>query len=573
MDRQVRLNGLPDNRSEFFMKHFSAKRIGRFSGVLGTLSLLLAAGMPGCAANESPVVDNSDPVAAILSQPLTALTNQCSFNPTSGLMTVTLVAGETAILGLRAADSAILQNGQGCISTAAGTPQVLAKTTTLKKIVVTGTAGVDHVILDFTNGLFAMGTSSTSTTGIQIDLLAGAGNTVGIRGTTGADTVTFGGTQTILMNTDAYKDIVVTDVGATNTVYTVSLGDGNDTFTASGGTGATGVFGLPVTVFGGAGIDTFNEGAASTVSETLHGGAGVDVLSYASRTGNLTMVLGDATATDGESLELDNLDDDIETVNGGTGNDTFSGTALAHTFNGNAGNDKLLALATVDGAQVFNGGADSDTVDYSARSVAVVVTIDGVAANDGESGETDSIAVDVENIVGSSVADNLTGNLSNNRITGGDGDDTMNGGAGDDIFPQGLADDGADIITGGTGADTIDYSARTAVVVALLDGNATSGETGENDTLGVACVPAVAGCIDVENLWGGSLGDTLTGNSSANELVGGTGDDTLNGLANDDVLEGGGLAETNVLNCGTGDGDIAFGEGTGPGTKNADCEF
>jgi len=554
------------------MKHFSAKRIGRFSGVLGTLSFLLAAGMPGCAANESPAVDNSDPVAAKLSEPLTALAGTCTFTPATGLMTVAVAAGETAIIGMRAADSAILQNGADCTSTVAPNPHVLVKSTTIKKLVVTGSAGVDHVILDFTNGLFAMGTSSTATSGIQIDLLAGVANTVGIRGTTGADTFTFGASETLLLNTDAYKDVVVTAVGGTVTEYTVSLGEGNDTFSASGGTGAAGAFAHTVTVYGGGGNDTFNEGAAITLSETLHGGGGTDVLNYTSRTGALTMILGDVTATDGESGELDNLDDDIETVNGGSGNDTFSGTAAVHTFNGNAGNDTLLARATVDGAQVFNGGADVDTVDYSARSVAVVVTIDGVAANDGEALETDSIAADVENIVGSSVGDNLTGNVSNNRITGGDGVDIMNGGAGDDVFPQGIVPDGADTITGGTGADTIDYSGRTASVVALLDGTALSGETGETDTLGVACVPVVAGCIDVENLWGGTANDTLTGNNSANELVGGLGDDTLNGGANDDVLEGGGLAETNLLNCGTGDGDIAFGEGSG-GTKNVDCEF
>ena len=77
-------------------------------------------------------------------------------------MTVTVGAGETAIISRRAADSAILQNGDSCDN--------LATNSTLKKLVVTGNGARRDVILDFTNGLFGVGTSSTATTGITVDL-------------------------------------------------------------------------------------------------------------------------------------------------------------------------------------------------------------------------------------------------------------------------------------------------------------------------------------------------------------------------------------------------------------------
>jgi hypothetical protein len=57
-------------------------------------------------------------------------------------------------------------------------------------------------------------------------------------------------------------------------------------------------------------------------------------------------------------------------------------------------------------------------------------------------------------------------------------------------------------------------------------------------------------------------------------LVGGTGDDTLTCLAGDDTLDGGGLAQSNILDCGAGDGDIAYGQGTGgTASKMSNCEF
>jgi len=557
--------------------------------IVGVAALLAAcAGPVAESKTRAPTapLDTNNPFAEIEAN-LTPLATACTFNATTGAMTVSIASGETAIISRRAADSAILQNGAECT--------VPVTAATLKKITVTGSSGTDTLILDFTNGLFATGTTSASTTGIVVDLVSGSNDTVGIKGTSGDDSFTFGASG-IFLNTDPNKDITLSNVDA----YVVSLGDGADTYSGAGATGIGGVFGSAITVYGGKGADTFNQGTASTPSETIYGGDGTDTVSYASRTAAVTVTLG-ASANDGIAGENDDLNSDVEVVtggsaadtmtaasgvaatfNGGAGNDTLTGDSGADTLNGDDGNDTLIGKAGNDtlnggagndtfdeesasnGGDVMNGGTGVDKVDYSARTSALTVTMDGVAANDGESGENDNVKADVEDIVGGSGNDSITGNGLNNVIDGGDGNDTLNGGAGDDTFAQGAAADGNDTISGGTGSDTVDYGSRTADITAVLDNATASGDlaASEADVLNT----------DVENLNGGSGDDALTGNASANQLVGGAGDDTLTGLAGDDTLEGGGGTEENILDCGA-DFDIGFGEGSGTNAAKTNCEL
>lgn len=555
------------------------------------LTLALATAITACAGKASEPqpavvapVDPDDPFAAV-EQGLSPLATACTFNATTGLMTVVLAADETVVLSKRAADSAILQNGFACT-----TP---VTSTTLKKITITGAAGDETVVLDFTNGLFATGTSSAASSGIAIDLAAGT-DTLLVKGTSSADTITYGATG-ILLNTDTNKDIVATNVET----HKVSLGAGNDVFSASGNATVGAAFGSAVSVYGGSGNDTFSQGATTTVSETLFGGPGTDTVDYSLRTAALTVSISATTdADDGLAGEADDIQSDVEVVTGGSANDTMTAaTGVAATFNGGAGNDTLVGDSGADvlsggagddvlrggagadtlngdagddrfdeettsnGGDVINGGAgDHDLVDYSARTAALTVTMDGVAANDGETGETDNVKSDVEDIIGGTVADTITGNASNNKIKGGDGNDVLSGGAGDDVFDQGAAADGNDTITGGTGADTIDYSARVAVITAVLDGVTASGDltASEADLLGT----------DVENLWGGDQDDFLTGNALDNEIVGGVGDDTIDGGAGDDTIEGG-LGD-DTITCGTGF-DVRVGS-AGTDVVGASCE-
>ena len=554
------------------------------------LSCLMMFSLAGCSTSTTAPVATDDPFQQA-EERLSPLAGACTFVVNSGLMTVNVAAGETAILSRRAADSAILQNGASCDN--------LATSSTLKKLLIVGAGAgaAKTVILDFTNGLFGVGTSSVATTGIDVNLGAVAGNTLGIRGTAAADNIAYGATG-VNLNNDAFKDISISNVD-THVVY---LGDGADTFSSAGGAPIGGAFATPIAVYGGAGADLFNQGATATLSETIYGGADIDTVSYALRTAAVTVTVG-AGVNDGIALEVDDIKSDVEivtggtlgdtmtaastvavTFNGGPGDDTLIGDTAADTLNGDAGNDILRGKggadilsggdgndsfdeeAAANGGDIFNGGAGIDTLDYSARLLGVTVTMDGAGANDGATaspGEGDNCKADVENILGTAVADSITGNALNNTITGGLGVDTLNGGAGDDLFLTGAVSDGLDTISGGTGVDTIDYSGRAVFVTVTLAPSAPSGIASEGDLL----------ATDMENVIGTDYNDIITGNASANELVGGLGDDTLDGLAGDDVLEGGGGAEANKLDCGAGDGDIGFGQGSDLLATRINCEF
>ncbi len=91
---------------------------------------------------------------------------------------------------------------------------------------------------------------------------------------------------------------------------------------------------------------------------------------------------------------------------------------------------------------------------------------------------------------------------------------------------------GDDVIDGGAGSDTTDYSNSSGTVTVVLtnvvsghSGGSSSGAAG-NDTL-----------IDIENIFGGSGSDSLTGNSSDNLIRGNAGDDTINGAAGNDTAD------------------------------------
>jgi len=513
------------------------------------------------------------------SEALTDLSSQCSFVSGTGTLTVAMATGDVAMVA-KSTTNAITINGFACGG---------ATSVTLKKLVVTGTAGAQTLILDFMNGLFAPGIAAS--VGIDVDLGLGT-DALKIRGSKAVDTFVFGSTG-IAFNADALRDISHTNVET----FVVSMSDGADTFSGAGNAATGGAaFTSVVSVFGGAGddvirggdgddsldggdgADTFTTGAAADGNDTMIGGAGTDIADYSLRTAALTLSIDD-TANDGEGAEADDIQTTVETIKGGSAADTITGSGNADTIfggaendtitgglgadvlNGDAGDDTFLEGSATSGGDTFNGGAGVDTVSYTSRTVAVSVTIDAVAL-DGESGELDKVQVDVENVIGGSGNDVLVGSASDNNLaggagndtvsgglgndvlTGGAGTDTLNGDAGDDRFNEGTAASGTDTINGGAGVDTVDYSGRTNGLTVTLAPGSPSGEGAEADVLG----------SDLENVLGGAGDDSITGNASDNQLEGGAGADSLFGLAGDDVLDGN--AGSDIIDCGTGDGDV-----------------
>jgi Ca2+-binding RTX toxin-like protein len=342
-----------------------------------------------------------------------------------------------------------------------------------------------------------------------------------ITGTSGADTIT--GTSG--------PDVICANGGAD----TVSGGDGDDVII--GGTGDD-------SLDGGAGSDVFLSDRVADGADTITGGTATDVLSYAERTGGVS-VASDVVANDGEASEHDDVRADVETIVGGAGNDHLVGSALNNTLvggfgddalDGGPGDDTFLSNADPDGADVFTGATGRDHVSWADRAASVQADPDG-QSDDGGSGERDNVHADVEVFSGGAGNDALTGGPGADVIDGGSGDDLIDGGGGDDTLSGAAgadtfvvhANDGADVIAGGSASDSISYAVRTAAVSVNPDGVANDGEATEHDDVRA----------DVENITGGGGADTIVGTASANRLDGGAGNDTLRGLAGDDTLIGG----------------------------------
>lgn len=530
---------------------------------------ITAAFLVGCGGQaQSPGTQKPiDDIFGVATENLTALQNTCQYNTTSKLLTISLVANEVAIITrepgadpIDLTDDYLLVNGFEC--------NVQVPASTVSKITVTTTGtGNETVVFDFSNGLYATGGSSSTTTGLNVSLGNGTGDMLGFKFGDGNDAIVYGASGASWGN-DNLKDLTYSGVE----VHKVYLGDGNDSYAGTGSLAGTGAAFNPTTkieVYGGPGDDLFTQGTVKTPKELLSGGEGNDTVSYALRTVPLSISLsateddndGDPSATTASPAEKDDLREDIEVIIGGTsndvivggaGNDTIYGGAGDDTLSGGDGNDTLYGEAGNDtflegeaggGTDVFDGGDGIDTLSYAGREDAVTVTLDD-NANDGETGENDN-AMSIENLIGGDGNDTLTGNASNNVLIGGPGNDTL---------------------VGGGGRDTASYATHTIAVVASLstdgDPTETNGAAGEEDSI----------AADIENLTGGDGDDTLTGNDENNELVGGPGADTLNGGAGDDILEGGAASNTdnNVLDCGAGDGDIGYGQGSGTKTN---CEF
>jgi Ca2+-binding RTX toxin-like protein len=208
------------------------------------------------------------------------LAADCILNA-AGDMTLNLAANETAYLFKRAADLKVVAN-----ATIAGAE---CTTSATNKITINGSTGSEQVIIDYYSGVFAAAT--TSTPNIAIDLGAGAGDTVKIRGTAGADLVTLGtrGTTSYFsLNTVGVAARTFADISMAGVeIIKVSTGPGNDTITGQGGAAVGSTTALPVvaldgaislTVWGGDDNDTITSGALSVgTHNVLYGGAGDDL--------------------------------------------------------------------------------------------------------------------------------------------------------------------------------------------------------------------------------------------------------------------------------------------------------
>lgn len=402
----------------------------------------------------------------------------------------------------------------------------------------------------------ALATSSASVAGGTVTLAAAAGDTDGVTVSFAAGTYTIGDTAGVSAGAGCTQS-GPTSVSCAATGLTADLGDMNDELTISSSGPGT------VEVKGGDGDDKLTGGPGP---ERLRGDGGKDTLSGGK---------GDDTLASGGG------DDSLD---GGEGDDVFEDTGIGSgtdAIKGGPGNDRLSAgdmsppagepAGTV--TQIYSGGPGRDSVGYSSTTAPVVVTLDG-QAGDGKAGERDEIGADVEDLTGGRGGDTLVGNELDNAIKGGAGDDVLTGGAGSDTLEGGApglagadgddrlkgeegddkltgegGDDtleggpGSDAMNGGEGRDTADYQSLFEAVEVTLDGLANDGRALELDNVG----------LDVENVRGGRLGDTLSGSDASNVLEGGSGEDYLDGAAGPDDLAGGDSGDVLRSRDGTAD--------------------
>ena len=198
---------------------------------------------------------------------------------------------------------------------------------------------------------------------------------------------------------------------------------------------------------------------------------------------------------------------------------SHAGDTITITESGNAPGGGGKINVTAAGTCTATGGGSSATCP------AAGITLVNVELSDQNDQAVLNLAIPSVIRAGDGT-DVITGGGGGDQLFGDEGNDTVNGGGGDDkLFGGG----GPDQLNGGDGIDTVDYSSATTPVTVTIDGNAGDGPSGESDNVN----------IDVENVIGGSAGDSLTGSSAANGLFGGPGDDTLDGGAGPDTLDGG----------------------------------
>jgi Ca2+-binding RTX toxin-like protein len=191
----------------------------------------------------------------------------------------------------------------------------------------------------------------------------------------GGDVVSFGArTNPVVVNlasdTAGEDGESSEDDDVRSTIENAVAGSGSDALTGNGDANTlTGGGGADIFIgnagddnmIGDAGIDTFDERttAKGAGADRVDGGAnGSDVVLYNARTAAVNVNLTDGTATDGEAGEQDDIENTVEDVTSGTGNDTLTGNVNDNILNGNVGADTLRGDLGDDTLRAQDGAAD-----------------------------------------------------------------------------------------------------------------------------------------------------------------------------------------------------------------------
>ncbi|MEZ5957198.1 MAG: FG-GAP-like repeat-containing protein [Hyphomonadaceae bacterium] len=360
-----------------------------------------------------------------------------------------------------------------------------------------------------------------------------------IDGGDGIDTLTFDRSNTavafslnlntLLANGLFYDGTTVTNVENFN----ILAGGGADTFTITADVGSQ------FNINGGAGTDhlivDFSTQSGAIVFDTFFGGiidtgvgtvvySGFDRLTATGGSGNDSFLgsANDDMISGGDGNDTLYGDFGNDAINGGDGDDYIDGGAGNDTINAGAGND-TIAFNT-GGADQIDGGDGIDTVSLNLSSLTAGVTLTP-ATMGSPTGVTLSNGAVIRNVEG--LGSTLFTNFDDTMIVNGIGliGSSYVGGAGFDIFSADFSAYSTSIV----------FDKTLAHPIFTLSGH----------------VPGVNADIrEFEQF-------LITGGSAADLLEGDSGNDTLNGGGGDDTLEAHG--GTNILNGGGGDDLIISG--------------
>ncbi|SDD68517.1 Ca2+-binding protein, RTX toxin-related [Paracoccus isoporae] len=336
-------------------------------------------------------------------------------------------------------------------------------------------------------------------------------------------------------------------------------------------------------LFGGTGNDTLYGGSGN---DNLDGGDGKDVLHGES--GNDRLIAGSNDdrifAGAGNDLILQHLLWEKDVIDGGTGTDTIDYSQMNDPSGYMAkkyGIQAYLDRGFINKAPYYDGIPDrvSNVENVTGTKIADYIrgnqvnnVLRGLAGDDtldGGSGH-DTLTGDAGNdrLYGSAGNDSLDGGDGKDVIEGGDGHDRLIGGSNDDRISAGSGNDlilqhllwEKDVIDGGAGTDTIDYSQMNdpSGYMAHKYGIQAHLERGI-----IYKAPYYDGMPDrvsnVENVTGTKINDHLGGNNANNVLRGLDGNDRLVGLGGNDLLHGDGGNDN--LDGGTGNDRLYGGAG------------
>lgn len=396
--------------------------------------------------------------------------------------------------------------------------------------------------------------------GINTIVTTNSHNTLDFRGTTLINIASIdGGLGNDTIYGTEFNDVIVGNIGS-DLLYGQG---GNDSFPLTPGDtgfdryiGGDGVD----TIIGTGGDDEIRLSVYSGVNvvETIDGGAGLNRI---------------VTTSSHNTLDFTNTTLlNINSIDGGAGNDTINGSAESDVIIGNVGSDLLygndgddtfpLTFGDTgfdryiggDGLDTVVGGDEDDVIRLSVFSGAnTVEVIDGGTGTNtilttSSHNTLDFSATNLINIAG------IDGGLGNDTIYGSDatdtiignvGSDLLYGNAGDDTFVLTTGDTGFDRYIGGEGVDTIlgsgdDNEIRLSVFSGVNTVEVIDGGAGTNTILAGSSHSTLdftsTQLINITSIDGGAGNDTLRGSEANDTIIGNIGSDLLYGNGGDDIF-------------------------------------